>query len=434
MPRTTTLEAPGCPPFRALTFDVLGLVKVVEARSNQGGIPKVVDVWGKPDASQCVLAASSNDREFDPLVAVARKSGLVEVLSPINGDVRASIPNISQSDIQPQDAIAGLHMFRKHRSELSSRSCTLLTCTTKGHASLRSVEVPEVPGDSFSGDTPTTWNVCGAGDIVCCEVDGSENYALFGGKGVEVNVWDLENCTKIWNAKSPAKNSLGIFTPTWFTSAAFLNKDDHRKFVAGTNSHQVRLYDISAQRRPVISFDFRETPIKAVAEDLDGNTVYVGNGSGDLASVDIRTGKLLGCFLGKCSGSIRSIARHPQLPLIASCGLDSYLRIWDIKSRQLLSAVFLKQHLTNVVFDSHIGNEEIAVSGAPLPPTEQRNANATVDRDAEDSDRDAEESDRDTEESLPIKRKKKSKEHSGSKKLKFKKRGKKLKEEGIDAS
>lgn len=56
---------------------------------------------------------------------------------------------------------------------------------------------------------------------------------------------------------------------------------------------QVRLYDISAQRRPVISFDFRETPIKAVTEDIDGHTIYIGNGSGDLASVDIRTGTWL---------------------------------------------------------------------------------------------------------------------------------------------
>lgn len=53
---------------------------------------------------------------------------------------------------------------------------------------------------------------------------------------------------------------------------------------------QVRLYDISAQRRPVLSVDFRETPIKAVAEDIDGHTIYIGNGSGDMASVDIRTG------------------------------------------------------------------------------------------------------------------------------------------------
>uniref|UniRef100_A0A2P2KWU9 WD repeat-containing protein DDB_G0290555-like n=1 Tax=Rhizophora mucronata TaxID=61149 RepID=A0A2P2KWU9_RHIMU len=27
MPRTTTLECPGCPPLRALTFDALGLIK-----------------------------------------------------------------------------------------------------------------------------------------------------------------------------------------------------------------------------------------------------------------------------------------------------------------------------------------------------------------------------------------------------------------------
>lgn len=91
-------------------------------------------------------------------------------------------------------------------------------------------------------------------------------------------MWDLDKCEKIWTAKpvshfiifehiflekndyslyflkyflvpsiyfllilslQPPKNSLGIFTPTWFTSAAFLSIDDHRKFVAGTNDHQV---------------------------------------------------------------------------------------------------------------------------------------------------------------------------------------------------
>lgn len=62
----------------------------------------------------------------------------------------------------------------------------------------------------------------------------------------------------------------------------------------------MRLYDISAQRRPVVSFDFRETPIKAVAEDVDGHTIYIGNGSGDLASIDIRTGKWLSHYSYCC--------------------------------------------------------------------------------------------------------------------------------------
>jgi len=121
------------------------------------------------------------------------------------------------------------------------------------------------------------------------------------------------------------------------------------------------------QRRPAISVDFREAPIKAVAADPNGHDVYIGTGIGDLASFDMRTGKLLGCYIGKCSGSIRSIVRHPELPLIASCGLDSYLRIWDTNTRQLLSAVFLKQHLTTVVIDSHFSVEEPVETNSKQP-------------------------------------------------------------------
>ncbi|KAF8377017.1 hypothetical protein HHK36_030389 [Tetracentron sinense] len=241
MPRTSAVECPGCPPIRALTFDGLGLIKVVEARGKEG-IPKVIERWGEPDSSRCVLAASIDDQKADPLVAIARKNGLIEVLNPLNGDLRISIAKSGDAGHLPEnDNMIGLHLFRRKRLELSSRYFTFLFESKKV-------------------------------------------------KGVEINLWDLDKCSKIWNAKSPPKNSLGIFNPTWFTSATFLHKDDHRKIVAGTNNHQVRLYDISAQRRPIISFDFRESPIKVVTEDLDGYTIYVGTGSGDLASVDMRTG------------------------------------------------------------------------------------------------------------------------------------------------
>ncbi|CAL8109086.1 unnamed protein product [Prunus armeniaca] len=401
---------------------------------------------------------------------------MVEVLNPLNGDLRFAFSNASINGVQSEDdPVAGLHLFAKKKSELASRSCTLLTCTTKGNASIRSFEVNKPAADVASTGSSRTWSVGGGGNILCSKVDGSENYFLFGGKRVEMNVWDLDSCANIWTAKpvsisifphyilnklahkffickcmayiysdlfdpeQPPKNSLGIFTPTWFTSATFLSKDDHRKFVAGTNSHEVRLYDISAQRRPVISFDFRETAIKSVAEDLDGYTIYVGNGSGDLASFDIRTGKLLGCFLGKCSGSIRSIARHPEFPVIASCGLDSYLRLWNVKTRQLLSAVHLKQHLTNVLFDSNFADEEaeIAHSAAdwPLhederdegktPPVKRKKskekkgikkeAEAKSGNKEDERDEPLHEDERDESETPPVKRKK-SKEKKGIKK------------------
>ncbi|WOL10328.1 WD repeat-containing protein [Canna indica] len=358
MPRTIAVECPGCAPLRALTTDVLGLVKVVEARGRPG-ILKVVETWGQPDASSSVLAASYADHKTEPLLAVARKNGLVDFINPLNGEVLNStkIDQSRSSDSSVQDDhVAGLHLFKTKGHDSFSRVVLLLACLEKGNACLTSIAIKDQPQDSDIC-SPVTWNVCSAGKILCSAVDKSENYALFGGKGVELNLWDLENCSKSWTAKPPPSNNLNIFYPTWFTAATFLSEGDHRKIVAGTNNQQVRLYDTSAQRRPVISVNFRESAVRAVCEDIDGYTVYVGNGTGDLASFDMRTGKLLGCFIGKCSGSIRSIVRHPESSIIASCGLDSYLRVWDAKTRQLLSAVFLKQHLTNVVIDSHFSDE-----------------------------------------------------------------------------
>ncbi|CAD6223715.1 unnamed protein product [Miscanthus lutarioriparius] len=358
MPRTTVVESPGCPPLRALTTDVLGLVKVVEAHTKPAGAAKVVETWGAPDASRAIVAASLADRAADPVLAVARKNGVVELLNPLNGDALAAVKTVGPAPNDggaEGDPLATLHLFTRQASD--SIIGTFLACTEQGKASMWSITKENAASGSDVGPS-ATWDVCSGANLQFCSVDHGESYAMFGGKGIEVNLWDITSCSKIWSAKSPRANSLGIFTRPWFTAGTFLCKDDHRKVVACTNDHQVRLYDTALQRRPAISVDFRESPIKAVAADPNGHDVYIGTGTGDLASFDMRTGKLLGCYIGKCSGSIRSIVRHPELPLIASCGLDSYLRIWDTNTRQLLSAVFLKQHLSTVVLDSHFSVEE----------------------------------------------------------------------------
>ncbi|XP_078172698.1 transducin/WD40 repeat-like superfamily protein [Carex rostrata] len=387
MPRLSTLESPGCPPLRALTTDSLGLIKVVEVRGKGGGTPQVVETWGPPDASRSVLCTSFTDRKKDPVLAVARKNGLIEFFNPLEGDVLATV-KASESGKTDQsssanDPLIGLHFFKSKNEDLSSMLGTLLTCTEKGKVCVRTIAKSDAPSNKIV-DSPSEWSVTNGGQVLCSSLDPSENYALFGGRHVELNLWDLNTSVKTWTAKSPRPNNLGMCIPTWFTASTFLCKDDHRKIVAGTSQHQVRLYDITSQRRAVISIDFREAPIKAVREDTDGHTVYVGTAIGDLASFDIRTGKMVGCYKGKCSGSIRSIAKHPQLPLIASCGLDSYLRIWDTNKRQLLSAVFLKQHLTSVVIDSHFTAQEL--EGTKLVPSSQPEPEV-IDQSDEDEER-----------------------------------------------
>lgn len=71
---------------------------------------------------------------------------------------------------------------------------------------------------------------------------------------------------------------------------------------------QIRLYDIEAQRRPIMSFDYGESPIKSLTLDGDGYTIYVGTGSGDLACFDMRTGKHINTII-----SMRIINKQPFL-------------------------------------------------------------------------------------------------------------------------
>lgn len=61
------------------------------------------------------------------------------------------------------------------------RSCTLLACTSKGNASIRSLAVnKKAAGDARTG-VSNAWRVCGGGNVFFSKVHGMENYALYGG-------------------------------------------------------------------------------------------------------------------------------------------------------------------------------------------------------------------------------------------------------------
>lgn len=57
-------------------------------------------------------------------------------------------------------------------------------------------------------------------------------------------------------------------------------------------------------------------------------------------------------------GSIRQVTCHPSKPYAATVGLDSYLRIYDINTAQLLHQVYLKVSLNTVLMRSNFGDVE----------------------------------------------------------------------------
>ncbi|XP_029812095.1 WD repeat-containing protein 74 isoform X3 [Suricata suricatta] len=132
----------------------------------------------------------------------------------------------------------------------------------------------------------------------------------------------------------------------------------------------VRVYDpASPQRRPVLQATYGEYPLTAMTLTPGSNSVIVGNTHGQLAEIDLRQGRLLGCLKG-LAGSVRGLQCHPSKPLLASCGLDRVLRVHRIRNpRGLEHKVYLKSQLNCLLLSGRDNWED-----EPQEPQETKQA------------------------------------------------------------
>lgn len=72
---------------------------------------------------------------------------------------------------------------------------------------------------------------------------------------------------------------------------------------------------------------------------------------GRVSRIDLRTLRLNGVYKGN-TGSIRDIAIHPSMNIVATVGLDRIMRVFDVETRQQLHRVYLRQRLNCVLFSS----------------------------------------------------------------------------------
>ncbi|XP_060903280.1 WD repeat-containing protein 74 [Labrus mixtus] len=172
-----------------------------------------------------------------------------------------------------------------------------------------------------------------------------------GGKDNNLKIWDLQKPEKpVFTAKNLRDDWLDLKRPHWVRDMAFIPDSD--KVVTCTGYHQVHVYDPSSpQRRPVLEAEYGEYPLTALSLPADGNTVVVGNTHGHIALLDLRKGLVRGCLKG-LAGGVRALQCHPSQPVVASCGLDRFLRIHSLEDRKLQHKVYLKSRLNCVLLSS----------------------------------------------------------------------------------
>ena len=74
---------------------------------------------------------------------------------------------------------------------------------------------------------------------------------------------------------------------------------------------------------------------------------------GRIECLDLRMNKLHGSLKGP-AGAVKSLAMHPELPIIASVGLDRFFRVHNVDSKALLCKLYLKQQLTAVAWSPEV--------------------------------------------------------------------------------
>lgn len=178
-----------------------------------------------------------------------------------------------------------------------------------------------------------------------------------GGKENDLKLWDLENLEKpVFQAKNVRNDFLDLRVPVWVTDMDFMA--DSEKVIAITGHHQVRIYDPSCrQRRPVVDFEFDEYPLTCLSLTPRPEQVVVGNSHGRVALLDVRRKGMVHVFKG-VAGSIRAVRCHPTLPLVASCGLDRFLRVHDLNTRLLQTKLYLKSRLNCLLMRTDFAVED----------------------------------------------------------------------------
>lgn len=191
----------------------------------------------------------------------------------------------------------------------------------------------------------------------------------------------------LFKAENVEPDHLGLDVPIWVTGILFQKStgSKHFKLVTSTWYGHIRKYDTLSDEEPIASYKVCEKPITNLrfATDSEEDIIitdthtYVAKLS--LIKVDAKAVRIVsasaGTFyrpslkvLGRYSqggntGAINSVEHSPASEIVATGGLDRYLRVFDVKTRNLLAKVYVGTQISSIVFiedDSLLNSEKEA--------------------------------------------------------------------------
>jgi ribosome biogenesis protein NSA1 len=338
--------------MRAVTGDETGLVKVVTL---VGGAPPRRFGEQKADAGVVALAWGGPEADREAAVWVARKRGALELWELGAGQRRR--------EFRAEGVPCGLGVF--------PGGAALASCSTGGVLQLWTLapgdaenESEEADAAAMAGRPLAEFRLCTSGtDIARMRVDplNAGRVALVG-KEQLLRVFDTEKKVAVFKARNVRHDMLDMRVPVWGKDVRFFPRDS-AQLAEVTAYRQLRIYDVRAQTRPVVNAVVSELAgLVSAAVDPEERLVAFGDGAGGAGLFDLRTRKVAGSLRG-FGGSVRCLEFHTSLPLLASCSIDRFFRVFALPSRKLAHRFYLKQRLSALLFSSQLPPHAAASAG-----------------------------------------------------------------------
>lgn len=158
---------------------------------------------------------------------------------------------------------------------------------------------------------------------------------------------------QLFQGKNVKNDKLDLRVPIWITNIVFINTDKDTEhswnFITTTGYGQVRKYDTSHGRKPIMDKKLSDKPLKQVALTSNDSEVICSDTNATTALFHVEKGTLLAKYkgsVGAVQGLHSYIADDEQL--LVTGALDRYVRVFDINTREQVAKVFVGSKVTSV--------------------------------------------------------------------------------------
>ncbi|KAG7705172.1 hypothetical protein KL948_003667 [Ogataea haglerorum] len=170
----------------------------------------------------------------------------------------------------------------------------------------------------------------------------------YGGKETDLTVIKLDTMEVVFKGKNVPNNNLDLREPIWISKVAFAtdaqDEPDVYKLVTVTRYGHVRYYDSTKGRRPVLNYKLSDKPLITMAK-LNDSEIVCSDTHVTTAKFNFKNGSMLGKFQGAV-GSIKAV--HVLNNVLATGGLDRYVRCFELGSRNTIAKVYMGTQISDV--------------------------------------------------------------------------------------